>query len=222
MNQLSLEHGGAMQALEKEGAGPLALALPAAFAALGLYGAQADIREGISRGSVGQTLWGAAQVPLAFVGVGAGKMLATGGIKALSKVPGSKLFGKAVTGLEHGFEFVGGKALGATARAGEMAGLRRAPAWLRARGAMGKQMAGLMVGQQVMPSGFGGEGEDAGEGAMGMYGQGAGQGIGLQTQSPEIKNVAPGIELPPPMQAPVGHEATPANMYKNPQEQQYQ
>jgi len=109
----TLQSAGAARALEKEAIAPLALAIPAAFTALGLYGAQGDIREGIRRKSIGQTAWGAAQVPLAFVGMGATGAAGKWAPKILKAAPWARHIpgAKAISGVERGLTWGGSKAL---------------------------------------------------------------------------------------------------------------
>lgn len=84
-----------MNALIKEAKIPWGLLAGGAFAALGAHSGLEDIKRGVREGSVGRTLWGAAQIPLAFAG-GSGmglriardlpRMARAGGLA--SKIPG--------------------------------------------------------------------------------------------------------------------------------------
>ena len=70
---------------EKEAALPLGLILGGGLSALGAYGGLQDIKQGVREGSVGKTLWGAAQIPLSFAG-GTGM-----GLRIARDLPASRL-----------------------------------------------------------------------------------------------------------------------------------
>ena len=196
-------------AMEKD-AGLPALALPAAATALGLYFGGSDIKEGLRRGSVGQTLWGAAQVPLAFVGSGAiraglrhaPKLVA--GSRALSKIPGmarvAKLgrpLARAGYGAERLSRRVGGAMLAPVGALGRripgrvgnyMQHMAKSPGWRSGLGLTGLFMGGASL--------LGGPMGEQGGGAYGPYG--AAEDLARYAVLPgmqQVRNVAPGVRF---------------------------
>ena len=198
---------------EKEAALPLGLILGGGLSALGAYGGLQDIKQGVREGSVGKTLWGAAQIPLSFAGgTGMGLRLArdlprmarAGGL--VSKIPGmSRLAG----GMPRTRRFFGmlegaGKRMGGAmlAPAGYLGG-PRAQSWIR-RSPMFKRMVGgtaLFMGVPAL-LGYGASRAGGAGGAGGGPGGSAGMpGPGGQMYGPDgqpinrYSNVAPGVKF---------------------------
>ena len=206
----SVEYAGAIQAMQKAAVVPLALAgvgsalwgaTMLGLTGLGLYGAGSDIYQGVKDRSIGKTLWGAAQIPLA---VGGGALM--GGSKILRAV-GKYVPGMA-TAAKVGDKAIGGAGnliLGGAVKGLKAVGLPGAGKYVAGAGDFTKAMAGGTAINEVGQRIAGGDSpeEEGQEGQEGAEDQTAGQSheppirIGAQQHTPEIRNVAPKIEFPP-------------------------
>lgn len=189
---------------EKRGVAPLAGigVLEALFGGLGLYYAGGDIYSGIKDRSIGRTLWGAAQLPMAFAG---GSLLAGGGRAAwadrlaksaprLAALPGVKHFGRAVDWTERAAEGLGGHISEGVGKGMTHVGLPRVGKWFREFGPTGKQMLGFMAAQQALGglSNSGGDeysGGGEGRGYSDSYAQ-------VLSAQPQFRNYAPKANYP--------------------------
>lgn len=139
--------------------------LEALFGGLGLYYSAKDIYEGIQNRSVGQTLLGAAGIPMSLAGGGVflrgdkdkkqikrirwhDRLKNT--MPRLAKIPGTGLLGRAADFTERTIEGLGGHITHGIGKGLTSVGAPGAGEWVSSFGPMGKQFLGFMAAQHAM------------------------------------------------------------------------
>ena len=214
--------------LEKSAKIPLSL-LGGALTALGLHSGYQDVKEGLRRGSLGQTLWGAAQVPLSLGTFGITKMMnlprivQSGGL--LSKVPGmariakyGPSLGRAGIVAEQGAKRLGGAMVSPLRYAANRMGMTGTSRWLGGIGV--KRTVGTMGAFLGVPMlmGFGQGEQQQDPGDYGQYNPWqypGGAAPGGYSGMPNVRNVAPGVRfLGMPTPGPQGQQYAPIENYE--------